>query len=211
MRKNLRRKSLRRKSLRRKNLMILPMNIEISFLDSGQVDQVREQVVQIYREAFSQPPYNQIEAHVAGFSNTLDWHFHRQGFRFAAAVQAGSGRLAGFAYGYDSLPGQWWHDTVAREMEEAMTRNWLENAFELVELAVSPSFQGRGIGGSLHDRILSGLANQTALLSTMQAETNALHLYRKRGWVTLLDYFNFPGNPNAYLIMGLDLRPRPQP
>lgn len=84
----------------------------------------------------------------------------------------------------------------------------MTNYFEVVELAVSPAYQGLGLGGGLHDRLLAGLLHHTAVLSTIQFETNALLFYRKRGWVTLLHDFFFPGSKNPYLIMGLDLRRR---
>jgi hypothetical protein len=35
-----------------------------------------------------------------------------------------------------------------------------------------------------------------------------MRLYRKRGWVTLLEHFVFQGTPLDYLIMGLRLRAR---
>jgi GNAT superfamily N-acetyltransferase len=65
--------------------------------------------------------------------------------------------------------------------------------------------QGRGIGGRLHNALLGWLPHRTALLSTHQSETQALCLYRKRGWVPLLEGFVFPGGDAPFLIMGLDI------
>ena len=85
---------------------------------------------------------------------------------------------------------------------------WLEGAFELAELAVRPPLQGRGIGGRLHDHLLADRPHRTAVLSTLQEETRALHLYRSRGWRTLLEHFSFSGVGRVYRIMGLDLPPK---
>jgi hypothetical protein len=48
----------------------------------------------------------------------------------------------------------------------------------------------------------------TAVLSTYPGDTNAMHLYRKRGWVPLLQDFYFPGRTRPMVIMGLDLEAR---
>jgi ribosomal protein S18 acetylase RimI-like enzyme len=114
--------------------------------------------------------------------------------------------MVGFAYGYTTGPGQWWHEQVARAMPPEQIVRWLSGAFELVEFAVTPHAQGLGLGSQLHDSILRGLPNRTAVLSTMQSETVALKLYRKRGWVALLQNFIFPGGARTYLIMGKDLK-----
>ncbi|UCC76215.1 MAG: GNAT family N-acetyltransferase, partial [Anaerolineales bacterium] len=74
-----------------------------------------------------------------------------------------------------------------------------------VEMAVKPETQKRGIGGLLHDHLLTGLSYQKAVLSTMAAETNAYAMYRKRGWRVLLDNLHFPGVARPYRIMGLEL------
>jgi ribosomal protein S18 acetylase RimI-like enzyme len=90
-------------------------------------------------------------------------------------------------------------------MSPDQIKRWLSDYFEFVELAVHPDVQGQGTGGQLHDRLLAGLPHATAALSTRQAETRALALYRRRGWVTLLENFHFPGNLDRWLIMGKDL------
>jgi len=82
---------------------------------------------------------------------------------------------------------------------------WLMDCFAFAELAVIPSARGQGLGGQLHDALLRGLPYRTAMLSTLSAETPALRLYRRRGWVMLLDDFVFPGGTHPYAVMGLDL------
>lgn len=86
----------------------------------------------------------------------------------------------------------------------------MSDYFEFVELAVLLQAQGHRLGGRLHDAITMGLPQRATLLSTYQAETTAMQLYRKRGWVTLLDNFLFAGNvKQPFVIMGLDLSARP--
>jgi ribosomal protein S18 acetylase RimI-like enzyme len=166
----------------------------------------RAELVAVYLAAFAPPPYAKTPAAAERFAGVFERHAGRAGFRLAAAREGG--RLAGFGYGYDGEPGQWWHDTVADALGPALAERWLRGCFELVELAVLPADQGRGIGAALHDALLAGLPNPTAALSTIAEETAGLRLYRRRGWQVLHPALRFPGVADPYTIMGLDLGPR---
>ncbi len=186
-----------------------PLPYKIVPLTPQQALAEREGIMVVYREAFAAPPYSRTEIDVTTFAHTFGRHIERESFRCFVAREIGTDSIAGFVYGYASKPGQWWYDLVDRELDRMQVEEWLSDAFEIVELAVHPSMQGKGAGGRLHDAILSSIPHKTGLLSTMQVETVALKLYRKRGWVTLLNYFYFPGTPKAYQIMGLDLKKPP--
>jgi GNAT superfamily N-acetyltransferase len=189
------------------------MSFEIVPFTREEILQHMAGVVSIYRAAFDGPPYGEDAAGNESFAAHLRYHSLRSGFRFFAARSPAyesedSGRLVGFAYGYTGGPGLWWFDLVSTAIDPELYNVWMTNYFEVVELAVSPAYQGLGLGGGLHDRLLQGLPHQTAVLSTIQFETTALLFYRKRGWQPLLHDFFFPGSKNPYLIMGLDLRRR---
>ena len=123
------------------------------------------------------------------------------------ASSAPAPRPVGFAYGYTGRRGQWWTEQVARHMDEAAARAWLDGHFELVELHVHPAYHSRGIGGLLHDRLLQDLPHRRALLSTRQGPTIALALYRSRGWEVVAGPMYFDGAPDPYLILGKRLAP----
>ena len=128
-------------------------------------------------------------------------HFGRRGYRGFIALDAG--RLIGFTYGYTGDPGQYWYDKVWAAMTPAQRMAWMEpEHFEFVELAVHPQWQRRGIGGRLHDLLLEGRPEPTALLTVRADNAPALHLYRKRGWQVVLDDFRFVPNGVPYLVMG---------
>ena len=177
---------------------------EIAELRPADLRPLRAQLLRVYRETFSGPPYNEREDDVVIFYDRLLRHSQYPGFRFLAAMATG-GDLLGLTDGYSSLPGQWWHEVVGREMSPELRREWLQGAFDFTELAVRPSARGRGIGGPLHDALLEGLPHPTACLSTHQSQTVALGLYRKRGWVELLRDYHFPGFAQPYLILGKKL------
>ena len=121
------------------------------------------------------------------------------------------GRPVGFTYGFTGSRGQWWTDQVARHMDEATARHWLDGHFELVELHVHPAYHRRGIGGLLHDLVLRGLPHRRALLSTRHGPTAALALYRRRGWQVVAGPMYFDGSPDPYLILGKELPGPPAP
>jgi ribosomal protein S18 acetylase RimI-like enzyme len=148
--------------------------------------------------------YGAFEPRVISFPAISRQHAERAGFRAFGAFDGH--RLVGFSEGYSSAPGQWWHDSVAARLPPNRRKRWLDGAFELVELHVHPEHQGRGLGGRLHDLLLQDVPHRTAMLSTRRADTPAMALYRKRGWVAVIDEMLFPGNPIPFQILGLDLR-----
>lgn len=164
-------------------------------------------VVDVYREAFSAPPYDKGEGEVIAFASLLQEHAERPGFcGFWASDAAGS--MIGFVYGFSGAPGQFWYDIVSQALEPALVERWMGDYFELVQLAVCPRYQGRGIGTHLHDAILGCTQHTTAALTTAQQETPALRLYRRRGWRTIHENLFFPGDATAMRVMAIDLLPR---
>ncbi|WP_439029211.1 GNAT family N-acetyltransferase [Gordonia terrae] len=127
--------------------------------------------------------------------------------------------LLGIAYGYTGATGQWWNQQLRvglrqtgrpPELIETIARDY----FELTELHVHPSAQGRGIGQWLLARLLADRPERHVLLSTPEipAEDNrAWSLYRRMGFSDVLRHFTFSGDPRPFAFLGrplpLDLRP----
>jgi len=183
------------------------MAIEIHFLSGKQLEDkaLQRQLGEIYQAAFS---IQEAREGADRLMEMLEMHREREGFRCVIAQEETDQRIVGFAYGYTSRPGYWWFDTISHALSQHAIEIWFANAFEVVELAVHPTWQGQGIGGRIHDALLEDVPYSTAVLSTNQEETNAMHLYRKRGWVPLLEDFYFPGSTKPMVIMGLDLEAR---
>jgi ribosomal protein S18 acetylase RimI-like enzyme len=151
----------------------------------------------------------QVFGHVDGrvpFADVLSDHVGYPGFR-ALVVPHPDGRLAGYAYGYTSAPGQWWHSQVAPCLDEAGRRRWLTDCFEVASLGLLPEMRGRGLGGRLLDRLLRGLPHRTALLTVATANEPGQRLYRGRGWRVIVDEFRFEAHPVPYQVLGLEFRP----
>jgi len=174
----------------------------LTYEDAQQVEPFIKHIVDIYREAFGQAPYFKSQNEVRAFAAIFPHHMRRPDFRCVVARDEETQDILGFAYGYTGEAGQWWHDLVVQKMMPAEAKQWMTDVFEVVELAVYPAAHGHGYGGCIHDALLQGLSHRTAVLSTYQVETNALKMYEKRGWVTLLHDFIFPGYSEPYKIMG---------
>ena len=177
----------------------------ITYENAQQVEPFVEHIVDIYREAFGQAPYFKSDAEVHAFAATFPHQMRRPGFRCVIAREEETQSILGFAYGYTGTARQWWHDLVVQKMTPTEAEDWMTDVFEVVELAVYPAAHGHGYGGRIHDALLQGRPHRTAVLSTYQVETNAMKMYEKRGWITLLSDFIFPGYREPYKIMGKKL------
>jgi ribosomal protein S18 acetylase RimI-like enzyme len=130
----------------------------------------------------------------------LPRHAAREDFLFLVARD--EGRLAGFGYGYTGAYGQWWTERVARALSPEQRAVWLDPPhFEVVELHVRPSFQGRGIGSLLLAQLLSRQPHNRAVLTTQIGSRQARGFYAKNGWEELAPVDFGPGFA-PYVILG---------
>jgi ribosomal protein S18 acetylase RimI-like enzyme len=174
----------------------------LRWLTAGDLPAWREHVAATYRTAFAPPPYLRTERNVQEFLVSFEVHQREPGFQFLGAFTGNPEQLIGFAYLRRCLPGQWWHNAVAPPLRQAGLDFWLDDSYQLVELAVHLGYQRRGIGSDLLDTLIAALPGERLLLSTSAAETPAARLYVERGWQTLLPLFHFPGVSRPYRILG---------
>ena len=144
--------------------------------------------------------YTQTWQHPRGAGESY-FHRYSTGFPgFLGRVALLDGLVVGAGFGMRSLPGQWWHDTVAGAV--GINHPALRDAWVLAELAILEPYRGRGIGSSLHDTLLAAQPCPRALLSTELQNTRAQHFYRRLGWRSLHPGLAFrPGNP-LFVVLG---------
>ncbi len=172
-------------------------------LSPGEFAARLDQLLAVYAAAMRPPAET-----LAGRRAIMAGHATYPGFR--ALTVGGPGGPVAFGYGFHGAPGQWWHDTVARALADAdgatAAAAWLDDCLEVAELHVVPGHQGRGLGGTVLQRLTSGRPERTAVLSTMDALTRARRLYRGVGFTDLLTGFAFfPGGEPPYAVMGAEL------
>jgi ribosomal protein S18 acetylase RimI-like enzyme len=123
---------------------------------------------------------------------------------FAGVVAFAGERPVGVGYGARSFPGVWWHDQVTPVLGKDYPA--LQDAWRLVELAVVTDARRHGIGGMIHDHLLTAHTCSRALLCTGVGNTVARAMYASRGWQVVHPGFDFPGQPVQYVILGKELR-----
>ncbi|MGW6281091.1 GNAT family N-acetyltransferase [Kribbella sp. NPDC055071] len=157
----------------------------IQVLDGAAALEVAPELGGVFFAAFSAPGYNDENADAERFATEqLPTHAPRDDFRLVSATV--DGRIVGFAYGFTGWPGQWWSDRVAATISPELAAEWIGGHFEVVELAVVPDAQGRGLGTALMEALMSGLPHRRALLTTYVDDRTAPRLYRRLGWQVLV-------------------------
>lgn len=162
-----------------------------------------EGAIAVYGDAFARPPYSDPDRGREVKQRLRDTHSVRAGFRGFIAVLE-SGRVGGMCYGYHSERGQWWHDTVRSAIARSQSDRWLSDAYELVEVAVAPATQDRGIGRALISRLLDGRPEATCVLST-RTDSRAHELYERLGFEVITEMRFAPAGAPFY-VMGKPLR-----
>lgn len=141
-------------------------------------------------------------------------HMLRQDWRCVGALDA-NGALVGISYGYRGAAGQWWHEQVRRGLlvstGAASVDTWMTDYFELTELHVRPTAQGRGLGEGLLRHLLGGVRASTTLLSTPEGRSRAWRLYRRVGFEDVLRDYLFAGDPRPFAVLGRRLPLDPPP
>ena len=204
--------------------------LELRELDAGGFLANLDACTSVYAAAMNPPGYQ-----LPGRYSIMERHAGYAAFRAVAVIQlsgdgpagngpagnwpaghgpaghgpAANGALVGFAYGFHGEGGQWWHDLVSLAVANALGRqaadHWLADSFEIAEVHVLPQHQGQGTGLAMMQRLAAGRQEQTAVLSTMDADTRARRLYRGLGFTDLVAGFMFSGTEVPYAIMGAPL------
>lgn len=152
--------------------------IRIDLHDGDGAARHREAVLRVWNEVFG--PLDDAEAW-----RTDVWDRHRARADFRLATAHDDDRLVGFGWGYTGQRGQYWSDLVLDRLGLTVA-DWVGGHFELVELAALAEVRGQGVGGRLHDTLLSDLPHRRALLGTTDdPRAPAVRLYTNRGWQRL--------------------------
>jgi ribosomal protein S18 acetylase RimI-like enzyme len=164
-----------------------------------------EGAVAVYAAAFREPPYSDFNRGHELRARLEGTHRRRAGFSGFVAIEGET--VTGIAYGYHSTTGQWWYDHVRPAVQDQLGTGvavyWLDDAYELVEVAVAPSSQRRGTGEALIRRLMQDRPERTSILST-RTDSRAHELYARMGYQTLVQMQFWKGD-KPYYVMGAEL------
>lgn len=159
-------------------------------------NEVLQQVSELYKEVWNSED-NSIKERILKHSSYV-------GFRGLVNL-SNEGKVIGFSYGYTSLPGQFYHELLAKEFNSEEYHQWLQDCFEFVELAVQPSYRKRGLGKMLITKLLEAVDNKTTILTTQIDNNSARSLYESLNWKVLKEPFYPSNSKQPYVIMGKKL------
>ncbi|MFC9996802.1 GNAT family N-acetyltransferase [Nocardia sp. NPDC127526] len=160
----------------------IPGEFTVTSLDAAAAARRLPGWVPLYNACFSVPPWNSPTRDVMEYTAQTAWHLEQPGFT-ALEGRTPTGATAGVAYGWPTpVP---WPDTefyrdVTRDLPADQVRRLQSpGTFEVVELMVDPSMQGRGLARTL----LGALTREyrRAWLVTLP-ESPAAAMYRRWGW-----------------------------
>lgn len=165
------------------------VDVEILDVPPGEVLDQANRLELVYCSAFGSTPWFESAREARSFVLRLLDETENEGFRLVIARKAS--QLVGFACGWTAVHANFpIHERYLPLIEwlgPETTTAILQGAFELSELAVVSSRQGRGIGSRLHDELLDRINCDRAWLLTNSGAEPALRLYRSRGWLPVTD------------------------
>jgi GNAT superfamily N-acetyltransferase len=169
--------------------------------------EIRDMVALIHRDAYAAriEPGDPFESHQA-FMERFDAYTAGRGFDLVLACL--DNQPAGQAWGWPLTSSTRWWDGLPAEPEPGFTREDCTRTFALSEIMVRQAYTGRHIARALHDKLLSGRAEQRATLLVNPANQAAYEIYRHWGWRTVAQLR--PAWPGAPLFDVLIL-PLPAP
>lgn len=167
------------------------MEIRTVFLEKSEL----QQIAQLYQLIW--------EENADDFLTRLERHATYPGYHGIVAMDGQT--VVGFAYGYTSAPGQYYHELLKEALSNNNQTGWLEDCFEFVELAVHSSVRKIGLGRRLVKRLEEHIPNQAAILTTQMNNTPARKLYEQLNWTVIQQNFKPSGSAEPYVIMGKQL------
>lgn len=145
-------------------------------LDGGSALTHFAELLDLYREVYAEPPYSSGPLwHADAFAERTQQQAVAAGFDgFTARLP--SGDLIGYAFGLPFEPGRWWRGATAAPADVLPA-----SKFAIIELIVSNTLRGQGIGRELLNTLLSQRPEQYATLTALP-DAPARQFYRHLGW-----------------------------
>ena len=113
--------------------------MEVRLQTPAEAEQLAAAVWPCYQEVFGD-----FADYASWRTDLFDRHRTRDGYRLVTAIDASS--VVGFSWGYIGQRDQYWSDLVCDSLPPEITDKWVGGHFEFVELAVSKSHRGKGLG-----------------------------------------------------------------
>lgn len=173
----------------------MTQDVLVKLEDGSTAEALFDPICQLYREAFSQPPFNRSEAHHQVQATQLRRLLADPTFGLSTAY-AGD-ELVGFLYGIRLRPKTVWWDDFLSPVPEEVTREWEARTFALIYLAVASPWRRQGIGRRLVSVLLASRPEERATVSAIPEAEATQAFYRTLGWRYVGRQKGTAGQPSA--------------
>ncbi|PRW62901.1 GNAT family N-acetyltransferase [Actinopolyspora mortivallis] len=179
-------------------------DVEFHRVPAEEAGELRHELGEVYREVFSEPPYEYGEEHVRLFEDRFEAQRQRPGAGLVIARDPAE-NMAGF--GLTTPPSASWWTDLTTDVEPAVTDGPPGRTFVLVELLVRRPWRGSGVAARLHDLLREDRREERATLTVRPDADAAQHAYASWGWLKVARKRNpLPGSP-IHDVLVRDLRP----
>jgi ribosomal protein S18 acetylase RimI-like enzyme len=171
-----------------------PAGVEFLSVDRETAGQHTDELAALYTEVYAEPPYEWDDEHVALFRKWFEGQRRQDGFMLVEA--RGQGELIAMGFGVTLLPNTPWWQNLTTPIDEAVTQEYPNRTFALVELLVRAPWRRHHIAETIHDQLLTERIEERATLTVLPAAEAAQAAYRKWGWQKVAQKRNpLPGAP----------------
>ena len=171
-----------------------PASIEFTSVDGETAGQHIDELASLYTEVYAEPPYEWGNKHVALFRKWFEGQRRQDGFTLIEARE--QGQLVAFGFGVTLLPSTPWWQNLTAPVDEAITQEYPNRTFALIELLVREPWRRQYIAETIHDSLLNNRIEERATLTVLPAAEAAHAAYRKWGWQKVAQKRNpLPGSP----------------
>lgn len=134
----------------------------------------------LYDDVFSRPPFHWRDDESLMHRDRLAHLLTDSSFGIVVALAQET--LIGFAYGFTlSADTQRWKH-VTKPLPTETAREWPGRTFMLFDFAVLTHARGKGVGRTLHDRLLGSRPEQRATLTVQPTAADTKSIYEHWGW-----------------------------
>jgi len=171
-----------------------PASIEFTSVDGETAGQHVDELAALYTEVYAEAPYEWGGEHVDLFRKWFEGQRRQDGFRLIEART--QGELIAMGFGVTLLPNTPWWQNLTTPMDEAITREYPNRTFALVELLVRAPWRRQHVAQTIHDRLLTGRIEERGTLTVLPGAEAAQIAYRKWDWRKVAQKCNpLPGSP----------------
>lgn len=171
-----------------------PDGIEFQVVGADEAMRHVDELTDLYREVYAEPPYEWGNEHAELFSKRFAGQRQDRGFSLVEA-RAG-GKLIAFGFGVTLAPTTPWWQNLVTPLPDDVTHEHVGRTFALVELLVRKPWRRRRVAETIHARLLQDRHEERATLTVLPAADAAQAAYVEWGWRKVTQKRNpLPGSP----------------